>query len=254
MIEYVTRGEWYDGEIRRFVRIDNENPPRKRGVLFVGSSIFREWREARDFAADVAPLGADCLNRAFGGSTTRDQLDVMEQIVFPHDPKVLVYYCGSNDVNAGVPPRVIRDNFLEWCARAFSRCPSARRILFVSIMRAPQKAPVWDALDEANALIREACGEEGEEGRRGLKRVSFVDVNPLLRDASTLEPLAQLYRDDGLHFHPSSYDRFAPAIVDAARRALDECGDSVGRGGTGVRGGESSEAPYDPALPPSLGR
>ena len=91
MIEYVTRGEWYDGEIRRFVRIDNENPPRKRGVLFVGSSIFREWREARDFAADVAPLGADCLNRAFGGSTTRDQLDVMEQIVFPHDPKVLVY-------------------------------------------------------------------------------------------------------------------------------------------------------------------
>lgn len=255
MIEYVTRGEWYDGEIRRFVRIDNENPPRKRGVLFVGSSIFREWREARDFAADVAPLGADCLNRAFGGSTTRDQLDVMEQIVFPHDPKVLVYYCGSNDVNAGVPPRVIRDNVLEWCARAFSRCPSARRILFVSIMRAPQKAPVWDELDEANALIREACAsEEGEEGRRGLKRVSFVDVNPLLRDASTLEPLAQLYRDDGLHFHPSSYDRFAPAIVDAARRALDECGDSVGRGGTGVRGGESSEAPYDPALPPSLGR
>ena len=190
MIEYVTRGEWYDGEIRRFVRIDNENPPRKRGVLFVGSSIFREWREARDFAADVAPLGADCLNRAFGGSTTRDQLDVMEQIVFPHDPKVLVYYCGSNDVNAGVPPRVIRDNFLEWCARAFSRCPSARRILFVSIMRAPQKAPVWEALDEANALIREACGEEGEGGRRGLKRVSFVDVNPLLRDASTLEPAA----------------------------------------------------------------
>ena len=252
MIEYVTRGEWYDGEIRRFVRIDNENPPRKRGVLFVGSSIFREWREARDFAADVKPLGADVTNRAFGGSTTSDQLEVMEQIVFPHDPKVLVYYCGSNDVNAGVPPRVIRDNFLEWCARAFRRCPSARRILFVSIMRAPQKAPVWEALDEANALIREACGEEGE-GWRGVKRMDFVDVNPLLYDSND-EPLAQLYRDDGLHFHPSSYDRFAPAIVDAARRALDECGDSVGRGGTGVRGGESSEAPYDPALPPSLGR
>ena len=54
MIEYVTRGEWYDGEIRRFVRIDNENPPRKRGVLFAGSSIFREWRELRDFPADLS--------------------------------------------------------------------------------------------------------------------------------------------------------------------------------------------------------
>ena len=259
MIEYVTRGEWYDGEIRRFVRIDNENPPRKRGVLFVGSSIFREWREARDFAADVEPLGADVLNRAFGGSTTRDQLEVMEQIVFPHDPKVLVYYCGSNDVNAGVPPRVIRDNFLEWCARAFRRCPSARRILFVSIMRAPQKAPVWDELDEANALIREACGGEEGGGRSGprrgsgLKLVDFVDVNPLLYDKSTGEPLTRLYRDDGLHFHPGSYDRFAPAIVDAARRALDECGDSRG-GGTGVGEGDAAEAPWDPALPPSLGR
>ena len=260
MIEYVTRGEWYDGEIRRFVRIDNENPPGERGVLFVGSSIFREWREARDFAADVKPLGADVTNRAFGGSTTSDQLEVMEQIVFPHDPKVLVYYCGSNDVNAGVPPRVIRDNFLEWCARAFSRCPSARRILFVSIMRAPQKAPVWNELDEANALIEEAC--EGWRGiehfgvgetSRGLK-LSFVDVNPLLRDPTSGAPLTQLYRDDGLHFHPGSYDVFAPAIVDAARRALDECGDSRAGGTGGKPGGESSDPAWDPALPPSLGR
>ena len=268
MIEYVTRGEWYDGEIRRFVRIDNENPPGKRGVLFVGSSIFREWREARDFAADVKPLGADVTNRAFGGSTTSDQLEVMEQIVFPHDPKVLVYYCGSNDVNAGVPPRVIRDNFLEWCAHAFSRCPSARRILFVSIMRAPQKAPWWNELDEANALIEEACegwrpgiehvGEGGETsrglapGEDGLKLISFVDVNPLLRDPVTSDPLTQLYRDDGLHFRPGSYDVFAPAIVDAARRALDECGG--GGGVTGVERGESSDPAWDPALPPSLGR
>ena len=83
--------------------------------------------------------------------------------------------------------------------------------------------------------------------------MDFVDVNPLLYDKSTGEPLTRLYRDDGLHFHPGSYDRFAPAIVDAARRALDECGDSRG-GGTGVGEGDAAEAPWDPALPPSLGR
>ena len=112
-IEYRTRGEWYDGEIRRFVRIDNENPPPKHGVLFVGSSIFREWREVRDFRADCAPI-EPALNRAFGGSITEDQLHVAEQIVFPHDPAVLVYYCGSNDLNLGVHPAQIRDNFLRF--------------------------------------------------------------------------------------------------------------------------------------------
>ena len=51
-ISYEPRGEWFDGEIRRFVRLDNADPPALGGILFVGSSIFREWREARDFDAD----------------------------------------------------------------------------------------------------------------------------------------------------------------------------------------------------------
>ena len=52
-----------------------ETSPPQGGILFVGSSIFREWREQRDFAADFAPLPV--LNLAFGGSQTSDQLDVM---------------------------------------------------------------------------------------------------------------------------------------------------------------------------------
>ena len=62
----ISAEHWADGEIRYFVRKDTENPPPKGGILFVGSSIFREWRENRDFDADFAPLPV--LNRAFGGS------------------------------------------------------------------------------------------------------------------------------------------------------------------------------------------
>jgi hypothetical protein len=39
------REAWYAPEIRRFVRLDRERPPAPGGVLFVGSSIFSEWRE-----------------------------------------------------------------------------------------------------------------------------------------------------------------------------------------------------------------
>ena len=237
-IEYRTKGEWYDGEIRRFVRIDNENPQPKHGVLFVGSSIFREWREVRDFRADCAPI-EPALNRAFGGSITEDQLHVAEQIVFPHDPAVLVYYCGSNDLNLGVHPAQIRDNFLRFQSICAKRCPSLRTTLFVSIMRAPQKEPVWDELDAANALIREAC-EEVSDGS-----VRFIDVNPSLYSDDV--PRYELYREDGLHFHPGAYDVFVPTIVDAARHAWEEVGGGVDTGTS-----KEDEAAWDPMLPPGL--
>ena len=108
-------GDWFDPEIRRFVRIDAADPPPKRAALFVGSSIFREWREIRDFDADFAPTRV--INRAFGGSTTEDLLRVVDAIATPHDPEIIVYYCGSNDVNEGRGAAAIRDAFAAFCDR-----------------------------------------------------------------------------------------------------------------------------------------
>ena len=108
-------GDWFDPEIRRFVRIDAADPPPKRAALFVGSSIFREWRESRDFDADFAPTRV--INRAFGGSTTEDLLRVVDAIATPHDPEIIVYYCGSNDVSEGRGAAAIRDAFAAFCDR-----------------------------------------------------------------------------------------------------------------------------------------
>ena len=271
-IAFEAKGEWYDGEIRRFVRLDNENPPPKRGVLFVGSSIFREWREVRDFAADLAPLPA--VNRAFGGSTARDQLsdDIMEAIVFPHDPRVLVYYCGSNDLNEGASPRAIRDAFAAWSEKALERAsvssrvvlrgrsaaspraPASLQIVFVSINRAPQKTPLWDALDETNALVKAYCEERGETH-------AFADVNPaLFEDGSRMtRPRRRLFRDDGLHFDPNpsagAYEAWVPTVRDAVFRAWDRAIEGEKRGETSAEsreeGGDEEDDPY---LPPRLGR
>ena len=271
-IAFEAKGEWYDGEIRRFVRLDNENPPERRGVVLVGSSIFREWREARDFAADLAPLPA--VNRAFGGSTARDQLsdDIMEAIVFPHDPRVLVYYCGSNDLNEGASPRAIRDAFAAWSEKvlerasvssrvvsrgrsaASPRAPASLQIVFVSINRAPQKTPLWDALDETNALVKAYCEERGETH-------AFADVNPaLFEDGSRMtHPRRRLFRDDGLHFDPNpsagAYEAWVPTVRDAVFRAWDRAIEGEKRGETSAEsreeGGDEEDDPY---LPPRLGR
>ena len=270
-IAFEATGEWYDGEIRRFVRLDNENPPERRGVVFVGSSIFREWREARDFAADLAPLPA--VNRAFGGSTARDQMrdDIMDAIVFPHEPRVLVYYCGSNDLNEGESPRRIRDAFATWSEKALAARDvgaSPRRssflsrketkhahalnqiqIVFVSINRAPQKRPLWDALDETNRLVKAYCEARGETH-------AFVDVNPALFEdgARMTVPKTSLFRDDGLHFEPSAaaYEAWVPTVRDAVFRAWDRAIEWEKRGESSPDASrkEGADAGDDPYLPP----
>ena len=277
-IAFEATGEWYDGEIRRFVRLDNENPPERRGVVFVGSSIFREWREARDFAADLAPLPA--VNRAFGGSTARDQMrdDIMDAIVFPHEPRVLVYYCGSNDLNEGESPRRIRDHFATWsekalAARDVGASPRSRlagrvspalsrketkhahnpqkqiQIVFVSINRAPQKRPLWDALDETNRLVKAYCEARGETH-------AFVDVNPALFEdgARMTAPKTSLFRDDGLHFEPSAaaYEAWVPTVRDAVFRAWDRAIEWEKRGESSLDASrkEGADAGDDPYLPP----
>ena len=233
-VTYREHGEWYDGEIRRFVRLDNADPPPAGGILFVGSSIFREWREIRDFDADFAPLPV--LNRAFGGSQTDDQLRVMDAIVFPHRPKVLVYYCGSNDLNWGTPPEAIVANFAEWSRRVVDALGPDVRILFVAVNRAPQKAPVWNQLDRTNQLAAAYCAATPNH--------AFVDVNAdLFEDAERRRPKTALYRDDGLHFEPAGYDAFLPTV----RRAVEAAwGEAVGAGE--VAGGG------DDFLPPGMRR
>ena len=233
-VTYREHGEWYDGEIRRFVRLDNADPPPAGGILFVGSSIFREWREIRDFDADFAPLPV--LNRAFGGSQTDDQLRVMDAIVFPHRPKVLVYYCGSNDLNWGTPPEAIVANFAEWSRRVLDALGPDVRLLFVAVNRAPQKAPVWNQLDRTNQLAAAYCAATPNH--------AFVDVNAdLFEDAERRRPKTALYREDGLHFEREGYDAFLPTV----RRAVEAAwGEAVGAGEVAGAG--------DDFLPPGMRR
>ena len=237
---------WYEGEIRRFVRLDTANPPPQQGMLFVGSSIFREWRKIRDFDGDFAPIPS--LNRAFGGSDTSDQLEVMDAIVFPHRPRVIVYYCGSNDLNSGVPPTEIRDNFIEWSSRVRERLgPNDVHVVYVSIMKAPQKKPVWSLLDETNRLVEDYCRGEDATNTR------YVDVNRALFDPATGQPRHDLYRDDGLHLHPHAYDELLTVMRDELEEVWGEAtaGAAAGAAAAGAAG-TGKEACDDPFLPPGM--
>jgi lysophospholipase L1-like esterase len=191
-------------QIEAYLKADQIKPPPQNAILFVGSSIFRLWKNLPE---QMAPLPV--FNRAFGGSQTHEILAYMDKIVLPYKPKMIVYYCGSNDINANVPPQSIAGNFKEFVARVQQQLPKTR-IFYVTINRAPQKMDKWSQVDEANALIKTYCAKN--------KRLGFIDVNPALFDASG-KPRMDLYLPDQLHFKEPAYTDFTAIIKPVLAKA-----------------------------------
>ncbi|MFM8392992.1 MAG: GDSL-type esterase/lipase family protein, partial [Acidobacteriota bacterium] len=172
-------------------------PPPARSILFIGSSIFRLWKGLKE---QMAPLPV--FNRAFGGSRTHEILAYLDRIVLPYRPRVIVYYCGSNDINANVTPAQIAGNFQEFVERVRRELPQTR-ILFVSINKAPQKMDRWGEVDEANRLVKDYCAR--------VKGLRYIDVNPALFDAAGA-PRMELYLPDKLHFLDPAYEEFTKIV------------------------------------------
>jgi lysophospholipase L1-like esterase len=183
--------------IEAFEQADREAPPPTRSILFIGSSIFRLWKGLKE---QMSPLPV--FNRAFGGSRTHEILAYMDRIVLPYRPRVIVYYCGSNDINANVKPAEIAGNFRQFVERVRKELPETR-ILFVSINKAPQKMDRWGEVDEANRLVQNYCAK--------VKGLRYIDVNAALFDAAG-QPRMELYLPDKLHFLEPAYDEFTRII------------------------------------------
>lgn len=208
--EAAKRWTQYEPSFKAFAEADAKTPPPRGGILFVGSSIFRQWTNV---AEQMAPLPV--LNRAFGGSRTGDQLARFAQVVPPYAPKVIVYYCGSNDLKAGAEPEdpaAIFARFREFSERVRAAYPDTR-LIFASATRSPDRVNRWEQVDHYNALARAYCA--------AVPHRFFFDLNPLLVDAAG-RPRLELYKDDKLHFHPPAYDLFAAALKPVVERVWRE--------------------------------
>jgi lysophospholipase L1-like esterase len=166
-------------------------PPVRASLVFVGSSIFHRWTH---LAADMAPLPV--VNRAFDGAQTTDMLRILDSVLLGEMPKVVVYYCGSNDVSAGQPAAAIFGRIREFFARARMARPEMR-LVFVSIIRAPEKQDRWQVVDEVNRRVEAFAVDT--------KQLQYVDVNHVLFDRDGT-PKVELYLSDQLHLRPAAYD------------------------------------------------
>jgi lysophospholipase L1-like esterase len=178
-----------------------------QGILFVGSSIFQFWRHLDE---QMAPLPV--LNRAIAGTVTQDQLDRVNQLVFPYKPRIIVYYCGSNDVGAGDVAAPILARTKRFIDVVHEKLPDTF-IYYTAIMRAPDKRDRWEIVDEVN--------KEMERYSKTARNVGFIDLNPVLFKGGNLRE--NLFLPDQLHFRPesSAYAEFAAVVKPILTKAWD---------------------------------
>ena len=179
------------------------------GIVFVGSSIFHRWT---NLASQMAPL--PITNLAIDGTVTADMLRMVDSRVIPMRPKVIAYYCGSNDVDLGEPAEAIVGRILQFVDRVARALPDTR-VIFVSVNRAPEKQDRWDVVDAVNRQMQAyAASHPG---------VEFVDVNPVLFNADGTSRL-DLFMGDQLHLRPRAYEEFAKILKPVLTRALNPPG------------------------------
>lgn len=175
------------------------------GIMFVGSSIFHRWTNLQ---AQMAPL--PITNIAFDGAQTDDMLRLVDGYVLPKRPKVVAYYCGSNDVDVGEPAAAIVSRIRLFVERVMMALPETQ-VVFVSVNRAPEKRERWDVVDAVNRQIEQYAATN--------PRVVYVDVNPVLFNADGSSRL-ELFMTDRLHLRPPAYEEFTRILKPVLAKAL----------------------------------
>jgi len=177
----------------------------KGTILFVGSSIFHRWTQ---LTTQMAPLPV--TNIAFDGAVTDDWNRLIESRVVPVRPKVIAYYCGSNDVDTGDSAVRIVARIRQFIDRVTKALPDTK-VVFMSVNKAPEKRDRWDVVEDINRQIQKLAERD--------TRVRFVDVNPVLVNVDGT-PRTELFMNDQLHLRPQAYEEFVKILKPVLTKAL----------------------------------
>jgi len=182
--------------------------PERGGIVFTGSSIFRYWTHLTD---QMAPLPV--LNRAIAGTVTQDMVARIGQLVLPYQPRIVVYYCGSNDISAGEDAAPIVERTKRFIQILHEKSPNTF-FYYTSIQKAPEKRARWDVV--------EAVNREMERYSRETVNVGYIDLNPVLFDGRN-NVREDLFLPDGLHFRPdsSAYPEFSQIVKPILTKAWE---------------------------------
>ncbi|MCP1302207.1 GDSL-type esterase/lipase family protein [Chryseobacterium sp. S0630] len=181
---------WQD--IQEFKKLDQQNPPAKDAILFLGSSSFTKWTDIADYFP-----GKTIINRGFGGSRLTDLNDFANDLLTPYQPKQIIIYCGENDFadNHQLKAKVVVDRYKAFYKKIRERFPNIE-VDYISIKYSPSREVIWPQMKIANKKIAAFMKKE--------PKAEFIDVTKAMEDANG-NVRKDIFVEDMLHFKPEGY-------------------------------------------------
>lgn len=193
----------FAGEIKAFAAWDLKNTFPEKNILFVGSSSIRMWNTASAFPEK------NVINRGFGGAITSDVLAYYDTIVRPYRPRVIVFYCGDNDVTDGLPADSVVAVFKTFLNRVQADFPKTK-VIYIPIKPSPSRWHLWPEMDAVNTQVKVLS--------KTTRNLMYADIAaPMLKTGSP--PSAHLFLEDGLHLSDAGYAIWNETVRKALKKA-----------------------------------
>lgn len=202
--EKIPKESRWEKTIQEFEKWDAKNAWPKKPILFAGSSSIRMWQTRECFPE--LPL----INRGFGGSQISDVNNFIERIVLKYKPKLIVFYCGDNDINAGKNPQQVFDDYRKFASRVHSDLPKTK-ILYISIKPSGSRWRLWPKMKQTNEMIQKFSEKN--------KRLYYADCATCLMTEKG-EPNDVLFLKDRLHLNEKGYARWKKVLMPILQEAL----------------------------------
>ncbi|HJO23646.1 MAG: GDSL-type esterase/lipase family protein [Myxococcota bacterium] len=182
----------YAEDIEDLVARTREGPVSEDAVVFIGSSSIRLWSTLE---ADMQPLPV--IQHGFGGAKLADVEFYAERLVNPFDPRAVVVFAGTNDLQPGASksPEVLLETYRRFVERVRADLPDVP-IYFIGITPSPMRWEIWGQAQETNRRVREWSA--------GDPALHYIETGPALLGADG-EPDRDNYIFDGLHLSAKGY-------------------------------------------------
>ncbi|MFK7774918.1 MAG: GDSL-type esterase/lipase family protein [Saprospiraceae bacterium] len=180
----------FQSEIDQFIQQDKEIDFPKNGIMMTGSSSIRMWKTmAKDFSK--FPV----LNRGFGGATIPEVLHFAGKYIFQHEPQIIVFYCGENDISEGASPEIVFASFKTFVKIIETRLPNTK-LVYISMKPSIARWNLWPKYQAGEKLIKEFVDEN--------PKIEYMDssISMLEKDG---EVKKDIFIEDGLHMNAKGY-------------------------------------------------
>jgi lysophospholipase L1-like esterase len=187
----------WEKEIAAFEQSDHTNPPPKRPIIFTGASTIRKWTTlAQDFPKHPV------VNRGVGGSEIEDITHFADRIIFPHQPKMIFFRSGGNDLHGGKSVERVFADYKEFVAAIHGKLP-ATDIVFIA--QNPTNAR-WEQHDQEKALNKLV-----EDFSRSTPHLKYIELYDMVLGPDG-KPRDELFVADRLHFNAEGYKLLAERV------------------------------------------